>query len=147
MKKIFLGTDHRGFQAKERQKIRLLDIGYDVEDLGAFQFDPDDDYTDYAHAVAERVSNGEGVGILFCASGEGMVMAANRHPDVRASLAWNPQVARESREDNDANVLALPAEVLTGRELDQIIDEWLSVPFSGEERHQRRIEEIEIVNQ
>lgn len=138
---IFLGADHGGFSIKEDVKEWLLDKGYLIGDLGAATLVPNDDYTTYGIAVAEAVSADPKThrGILFCRSGEGMAIVANRFSDIRASIVFTPKEARETREDNDANILSIPADYLSRSEIRAIITTWLNTPFSGKARHKRRI--------
>src|SRR3989344_8615668 len=106
---IYLGSDHAGYELKKTIETMLAQKGESVEDLGAKGDNPSD-YPQFAKAVAERVSkNPQDRGILFCRSGQGMAIAANRFKNVRACVAWNAEVARESRNDNDSNILSLPA--------------------------------------
>jgi ribose 5-phosphate isomerase B len=142
-KTIFLGADHRGLRLKEKAKRFLINKNFKVKDMGAYTFNPEDDYPDFAHKVAQRVSEGLGIGMLFCGSGEGMTIAANRYPFVRASLVWNQEVARRSRWDNDANILVVPASLIKEEELEPIINVWLNTPFSKAEKHLRRIKKLE----
>lgn len=109
--RIYLGSDHRGFELKEVLKEWLVDEGHEVEDVGAFVFNPDDDYVDFALKVAESVEGSrEDRGILLCGSGHGVEMVANRFPNVRAILGFNDEVTKQGREHEDANVLVLPAD-------------------------------------
>ena len=143
---IPIGADHAGFRMKERLKAELERMGYMVEDLGAYSTDPSD-YPDYAHRVAEKIEKGEaGRGVLLCGTGLGMGVAANRHPGVRAAVVWSPEVARLSRQHNDANVLILPARCLEGGEEEgvEILKTWLETPFEGG-RHARRLAKIDRV--
>jgi ribose 5-phosphate isomerase B len=101
------------------------------------------DYADYAHPLARRVSEGEAQrGVLLCGTGLGMSYTANRYPRVRAAVAWSPEVAKLSREHNDANVLVLPARFVSEEEGISILSTWLETPFEGG-RHARRVEKIE----
>ena len=139
---IPIGSDHAGFQLKERLKEELRRLGYAVEDVGTDSASSVD-YPDYAHPVAERVERGAAQrGVLLCGTGLGMSYAANRHAGVRAALAWSPEVARLSREHNDANVLVLPARFLSEDEGVAILKTWLETPYEGG-RHDRRVEKIE----
>jgi ribose 5-phosphate isomerase B len=143
---IPIGADHAGFQMKERLKAELERMGYAVEDLGAYSAEPSD-YPDYAHRVAEKIEKGEASrGVLLCGTGLGMGVAANRHPGVRAAVVWSPEVARLSRQHNDANVLILPARCLEGGEEEgvEILKTWLETPFEGG-RHARRLAKIDPV--
>lgn len=110
--RIYLGADHRGFELKEVVKQWLLENEYEVEDTGAFIFDPEDDYVDYGLKVAESVegSSGDDRGILLCGSGHGVEMVANRFPNVRAILGFNDEVTVQGREHEDANILVLASD-------------------------------------
>ena len=140
--RIVLGSDHAGFAYKQRIVQRLAELGVRHEDYGAESEEPSD-YVDYALKVAKAVSAGEAdYGILVCGSGVGMDIAANKVPGVRSGLCSETYTARKCREHNDTNVLVL-AERVIGIELAlDIVDEWLNTPFSGEERHVRRLEKI-----
>jgi ribose 5-phosphate isomerase B len=117
-------------------------LGYAVEDVGTDSA-ASVDFPDFAHPVAERVERGEAQrGVLLCGTGLGMSYAANRHAGVRAAVAWSPEIARLSREHNDANVLVLPARFLSEDEGVAILKTWLETPFEGG-RHGRRVEKIE----
>ncbi len=140
---LFLGADHAGFEAKEFVAHKLAADGISFEDFGSFSKEPKDDYPIYAHRVAKAVVKENGRGLLFCGSGEGMAIVANRHKGIRAVVAWQPEIASEAREDNDANVLSVPARFLTNEETWQIIRTFLSTSFSHEERHKRRIQKID----
>jgi ribose 5-phosphate isomerase B len=140
--RIPIAADHAGFELKERLKGALERRGYAVDDLGPAS-DASTDYADFAHPLAARVSRGEAArGILLCGTGLGMSYAANRHPHVRAAVAWAPEIAELSRRHNDANVLVLPARFVSEAEAEAILDAWLATPFDGG-RHERRIEKIE----
>ncbi len=146
--KIYLGADHAGFYLKEKIFAHLSKLEYDVEDDGNKTLDPSDDYPQFAFAVATKVLGSEDPdarGILLCGSGQGICMAANRIRGIRAALVWNESVARETRNDNDSNVLCIPARFLKEEEALTIIDVWLQTPFSRAERHVRRLREIEEV--
>lgn len=139
---IPIGADHAGFELKERLKQELAALGYEPLDLGTHSADSTD-YPDYAHPVASQVEGGQVQrGVLLCGTGLGMAYAANRHPGVRAAVAWTPEVAKLSRAHNDANVLVLPARFVTEQEGIEILRAWLATPFEGG-RHQRRVQKIE----
>ncbi|GLC26414.1 ribose 5-phosphate isomerase B [Roseisolibacter agri] len=139
---IPIAADHAGFELKEKLRAALERRGFAVDDLGPSS-DASTDYADYAHPLADRVSTGQAArGILMCGTGLGMSYAANRHPHVRAAVAWAPEIAELARRHNDANVLVLPARFLSEEEAEQILDAWLATPFDGG-RHERRIEKIE----
>jgi len=113
MPPILIASDHAGFDLKERLESWLRDLGYAVKDLGT-QNEESTDYADYAHPLAQQVSNGAAErGVLLCGTGLGMSYVANRYPHVRAAVAWSPEIAELSRRHNDANVLALPARFLS----------------------------------
>ena len=140
--RIPIASDHAGFELKAKLRGALERRGFAVDDLGPAS-DASTDYADYAHPLAERVSTGEAArGILLCGTGLGMSYAANRHPHVRAAVAWAPEIAELSRRHNDANVLVLPARFVSDADAEAILDAWLATPFEGG-RHERRIEKIE----
>ena len=143
---VFVGADHAGFQLKSTVMAHLSKRGINVEDDGDRELDPGDDYPQFAFTVATKVLGSEDDdprGILLCGSGQGMCIAANRVRGIRAALCWSEDIARETRNDNNSNVLCIPARTLTEEEALRIIDVWLDTPFSGAARHIRRINEIE----
>ena len=141
--RIAIGSDHAGFRLKGEIIKLLRELGHDCRDFGT-QSEEHCDYPDYAQAVAEAVARGECErGILICATGIGMSMAANKVKGIRAALCHDVFSARRSREHNDANVLCLGAEVLGVGLALEIVRAWLAAEFSGGERHRRRVEKIE----
>ena len=142
---IYLGADHRGFQLKEGVKIFLAENKYQFEDMGNFTYDPNDDYTDFAKLVAQKVSEKpqENKGILICGSGVGVDIVANKFKEVRSALADDIATAKQSREHDDTNVLSLPADEVDFALAQKIISAWLSTPFSNGEKYKRRIGKIE----
>ena len=147
--KIYLGTDHAGFELKEKIKVWLAEWGYTYQDMGALKFDPDDDYPVYISAAARKVAEDpiDARGIVLGGSGQGEAMVANRFPGVRAAVYYGDGKAADipklSREHNDANVLSLGARFLSDDDAKAAIQLWLVTPFSDEERHKRRIQMIE----
>ena len=142
--KIFIGADHAGFQMKEDLKKYLEDLGYGVEDMGPNAFNPDDDYPDFVIPVAKNVADNpqEFCGIVMGGSGQGEAMCANKIRGARAAVVYDEYSARMSRQDNDANVMALGARVLDTETAKRLVKIWLETSFSNEERHVRRIEKI-----
>jgi ribose 5-phosphate isomerase B len=141
--KIYIGADHAGFGLKQKLVDELKRLGYEPMDVGPKNLDPLDDFPDFAKPVAKAVSTGEAKrGILTCGTGLGMSYTANRFPQVRAAVAWSPEVAEMARKHNDANVLVLPARFVSEDEAMQILRKWLDTNFEGG-RHQRRVEKIE----
>ncbi len=139
---IYIGADHRGFKLKEALKARLVAQGMHVVDVGGTG-EPTDDYPDFAAKVGEAVSkNPDDRGILICGSGVGVSIVANKFPSVRASLIFDPQQGHDSRSDEDPNVLTLSADYTPEAKAIEIVDAWLATPFSGAERHVRRVGKI-----
>jgi ribose 5-phosphate isomerase B len=139
---LLVASDHAGFALKEELKKDLASRGIEYRDLGAHSTDSVD-YPDYAHQLAGGIERGEAErGLLVCGSGQGMAITANRHPGVRAALAWNEDSARLSRQHNDANVLSLAGRLTSPEEAKRILDVWLDTPFEGG-RHERRVGKIE----
>jgi ribose 5-phosphate isomerase B len=145
---IYIASDHRGYELKNKLAALLSQAGYKVSDAGPLQHNPSDDYPEYvAKAIAglsEDLENNRA--ILLCGSGVGVCVAANKYKGVRAALAWQVEVARSSRNDEDANALCLPAEHLEAEEAFEITKQFLETPFSGAERHIRRLKEISEIN-
>lgn len=142
--KIYLGADHAGFEFKTQLYEHLVHSGHDVEDLGAKTLDHDDDYPQYAYYVATKVlGDDDARGILLCGSGQGMSIAANRVRGIRASLAWDEASARASREDDDANVLVLPARFIDITAAIDMTDTWLKAEFKKDPKYHRRLDELE----
>lgn len=144
--RIYLGADHGGFELKQKVFAHLSKAGYEVEDEGGATLDPQDDYPQFAFKVATKVLGDEDPdarGILLCRSGQGMCIAANRIRGIRAAVVWNQELAQETRSDNNSNVLCLPGDFVDQDLALDIIDRWLQTPFSGDERHVRRLREIE----
>jgi ribose 5-phosphate isomerase B len=146
---IYLGADHRGFQLKEQIKDYLKQSAYQIFDLGNDHYDPNDDYPDFASLVAQKVSSDpqNSVGILLCGSGVGIDVVANKFKRVRSALAFNPDQAFISRNDDNTNILSLAAGFIDFEEAKRIINIWLRTPFSGGERHKRRLKKIELLDQ
>ena len=139
--KIVIGADHAGYEDKEKVKKQLDEMGVEYEDVGTNSTESVD-YPIYAQKVAEKVANGDGeLGILVCGSGNGMQIAANKVHGIRAALAWNEETARLARQHNDANVLSVPARMISPEEVSKIIKSYLEADFEGG-RHARRVEEI-----
>lgn len=139
--KIALGTDHAGFRYKEKVKQLLTSLGHEVKDFGTFSEDPVD-YPLFIRPAAEAVASGECErGFVFGGSGNGEAMVANKVHGVRCALCWNEEVARLSRQHNDANVLSLGERVIPEEMAMQIVRVWLETPFEGG-RHVRRIEQL-----
>lgn len=139
---IYLGADHNGFDLKERLREHLMQQGLEVADLGARTLRLDDDYPDFAAAVARAVSKSGELGILLCGSGHGMAIAANKVRGIRAVVCPTPASAKASRRDDHANVLALPAWELSWPKAKAVVSAWLRTAPSGATRHRRRIGKI-----
>jgi len=140
-KQIAIAADHAGYEEKELVKKTLDQMGIQYDDFGT-QSTQSVDYPDYAKKVADGVARGDyDEGLLVCGSGTGMAIAANKVPGVRAAVAWNEEIARLSREHNNANVLALAARFTPPEEITKIVKAWLAAKVDGG-RHERRVEKI-----
>ncbi|HSU72480.1 MAG TPA: RpiB/LacA/LacB family sugar-phosphate isomerase [Candidatus Binatia bacterium] len=149
---LYLGADHAGFALKERLKQYLESKGFLIRDFGAWEYDKNDDYPDYAIPVAEMTVRTKGKGILVCGSAEGIAIAANKVRGARAVPVWDVASAKLSRSHNDANILCLAGGKTVTRakgiglslpKAKKIVDAWLATPFSSEQRHLRRLKKIE----
>jgi len=144
--KIFVGADHNGFEMRRGIIDALTRSGHEVIDEGDQKLDPEDDFPQFAGRVAQSIvtsGDSQAKGILICGSGQGMCMAANRFKGIRASLVWNTHEAHAARNDDDSNVLCLPARSLTLDEAVAIAEAWLATPFAGAARFKRRIHELD----
>lgn len=141
--KIAIGADHAGFKLKEELKNYLITQNIEVRDFGT-NAESSCDYPDYAFLVAEAVAAGKfDRGILICGSGVGVSIAANRVKGIRAVNAYNEEIAKQSRDHGDCNVLALGSKYVRPGQAQKIVNVWLNTPFSGEERHLRRIKKMD----
>lgn len=139
---VYIASDHAGFEMKEDLKKFLSESGWQVEDFGPKIFDKDDDYPDFVVSMAHRVASEGKFGIVICANGQGACIATNKIKGIRAATAMTPDMARSTRADDDANILCLPAKFLDGADAREITTNWLEAPFSGAERHIRRIKKV-----
>lgn len=141
---VAVGADHGGFRMKEELKVVLGELGHRVQDFGAHSEDAVD-YPDFAHAVARAVADGNAdVGIVIDGAGVGSAMTANKVPGVRAAACYSVEVARNSREHNDANVLSLGSKTINGTQMREIVTTWLATEIS-EERHKKRVAKIDAI--
>lgn len=147
--KIYLGADHQGFALKEKMFAYLAKQSYDVEDVGDSELDPHDDFPQFAQLAALKVLGEEEKddprAILICGGGQGMAMAANRFRGIRAAVIWDSYEAKMTRNDNDCNVLCLPARVLDDEaELwKDVVTTWLETPYAAAPRFKRRNAELD----
>lgn len=143
--KVFIGSDHNGFQLKGVLLEHLKKSGYDVEDDGDEHLNPEDDYPVFAaKVVGSMKAAGESArGILICGSGQGMCMAANRFKGIRALLGYDQDSVRSARNDDDANILCLPSRVLKEDAAFMLVETFLQTPFAGAARFKRRIKEMD----
>ena len=141
---LYIGADHRGYKLKEALKIYLQELNYVWEDLGAKELNPNDDYPDFALAVAKKVAENpdENRGILICGSGVGVDIVANKIKNIRSALCFDVKQAQMSRHDDNANILSLAADFIDENLAKDIVRIWLATPFSGFKHHARRIEKI-----
>lgn len=141
---VYLGADHAGFTLKNSLREHLDMKGFVVEDLGAHELDQNDDYPQYATAVAQAVRKHPGsFGILACGNAEGIAIAANKFQGIRAGIGYSIEAARTMRNDDDANVLALPGRLPINDDPLEIAETFLNTPFSHAERHERRLNQVE----
>jgi ribose 5-phosphate isomerase B len=140
--KIFIGSDHRGYELKEKLKVFFKEEKINFEDLGNLKYDPQDDYPDYTLRVAEKVVKEGGKGILLCGSGQGICIAANKVRGIRAGVLYNTELTKQATEDDDINVLCLAANYMNEELAKSIIKTFLNTEFSGEKRHIRRLDKI-----
>ena len=146
--KIAIGADHGGFPLKEELADVLRQAGYEVEDLGAHQYNSQDDYPDFALAVARAVADGKARrGIVVCGSGVGASVAANKVKGARAALCHDTYSAHQGVEHDDLNILCLGGRIIGVELAKEIAKAFLEAEFSGEERHQRRLSKVNAAEQ
>ncbi|MDX9981742.1 MAG: serine hydroxymethyltransferase, partial [Lentisphaeria bacterium] len=146
--RIGIAADHGGLERKAFVKDMLAGQGLEVRDFGALASDPQDDYPEFAAGLARALVAGDiTCGILICRSGIGMSVVANRFHGVRAALAETVAKAKLSRQHNNANVLVTGGDDMDNEELAEVVEAWLAEPFSGDERHARRLAKIESLSQ
>jgi ribose 5-phosphate isomerase B len=141
--RVYLGSDHAGFELKAHLLAALAAAGHDVVDVGAARYDENDDYPAFCLATGARVVADPGsLGVVIGGSGNGEQIAANKVPGVRAALAWNTETARLAREHNDANVVGIGARMHPTEQAVELVRTFLDTPFSQGGRHRRRIAQI-----
>ena len=141
--KIYLGSDHRGFELKERLKAWLSEQGREYEDMGPFEYDKDDDYPDFAKLVGEKVAADQGSkGILICGSGVGAAVAANKIKGIIAGTMFDPEQVKASVADENTNIIGLSNDYTSKEKNMEIVKAFLESKFSGAERHVRRVGKI-----
>lgn len=146
--KIYLATDHAGFELKEKIKAFLEEGGSEVVDCGAKSFDPSDDYPDFIAKAAKAVAKDErSMGIVFGKSGAGEAIVANKIKGIRAVLGFNVENVELARLHNDANILSLGSAFVDTEMVKRLVKIFLETPFSGEERHKRRINKIKLIEE
>ena len=141
VKTVGVACDHAGYPLKKFVLEYLEETGYPYKDYGTWS-DASVDYSDFGHALAEGIENGEVYpGIAICGSGEGISMTLNKHQQVRAGLCWIPEIAHLIRQHNDANVLVMPGRFIDNNMARKIMDEFFTATFEGG-RHQKRVDKI-----
>ena len=138
--RVYLGSDHAGFELKAQLLRHLTETGHEPVDCGPAEYDAEDDYPPYCFAAAEAVRDDPGsLGVVIGGSGNGEQIAANKVRGIRCGLAWSVETATLAREHNDAQVVAIGARMHSVEEAASFVDAFLATPFSGGERHTRRI--------
>jgi ribose 5-phosphate isomerase B len=139
---LYLGADHGGFIFKEKIKIFLNELKIEYQDLGNLKFDPNDDFPDFAVAVAKKVVETGEKGMLICTNGLGMCMAANKVKGIRAVNVTTKKVAEQAREHLDSNILCIGAHVVSFKNVKKIIKTWLGTDFFKKDKYIRRLEKL-----
>ncbi|HEU4995956.1 MAG TPA: RpiB/LacA/LacB family sugar-phosphate isomerase [Gemmatimonadaceae bacterium] len=141
---VATGTDHAGLPLKERVVETIRACGHEILDLGAYELDPNDDYPDFAAAVADSLVGGRAErGVILCGSGVGASVAANKVAGIRAALCHDTFSARQGVEDDAMNVLCLGARIIGPSLAAEVVQSFLRASFSGAERHRRRVSKIQ----
>jgi ribose 5-phosphate isomerase B len=138
--RVYLGSDHAGFEIKQHLVQWLKDAGHEPVDCGPLIYDAEDDYPPFCLRAGERTAaDPESLGVVIGGSGNGEVIAANKVKGVRAALVWSEQTATLGREHNNANVISIGARMHSKDEVTRFVEVFLATPYSGDERHSRRI--------
>ena len=141
--RVYLAADHAGFELKSHLSKALSEQGHEVVDVGALEYDAQDDYVSFCVDAAEQVvANPGSLGVVIGGSGNGEQIAANKVKGARAALAWNVDTAQLARQHNDANLVGIGARQHTAEEATEIVSAFLKTEFSGDARHQRRIDQV-----
>lgn len=141
--KLYIASDHAGFERKEMLKRYLDALGYELTDFGPHDFNPHDDYPDFAYPLAQAVAKDGVRGLLLCGNAEGVCIVANKVDGVRAALGYSETAVKTSRQDDDSNVLCLPGREFSDEEIKRMALAWIKTEFSNAERHKRRLKKIE----
>ncbi|MEP6853170.1 MAG: ribose-5-phosphate isomerase [bacterium] len=141
--RVYLGSDHAGFELKAALLARLPELGHEPVDCGATTYNPDDDYPGPCITAAQRVVSDPGsIGVVIGGSGNGEQIAANKVAGVRCALAWNEETATLGRQHNNANLVSVGARMHSAEVAISLVELFLATPFSEDPRHQRRIDEV-----
>ncbi|OGK63100.1 hypothetical protein A2334_00100 [Candidatus Roizmanbacteria bacterium RIFOXYB2_FULL_38_10] len=145
---IFIASDHRGFELKNKIIEYLQEKNIRIEDLGNYQYDPVDDYPIFARKVVQAVlqNTTEYLGIVICGSGVGVSIVANRFPGIRCAVGFQKEQVVHTRENDNVNVLALPSDYINFEETKELIDAFLQTQTKQEEKYKRRIEELDTMS-
>jgi len=141
--RVYLGSDHAGFELKEQLREHVAALGHEAIDCGAFTYEPEDDYPAPCILTAHRTAGDPGsLGVVVGGSGNGEQIAANKVEGIRAALVWNDDTAQLARQHNDANVISIGARQHPVEDARRFVGIFLATPFSAEPRHQRRIDQL-----
>lgn len=139
---IYISSDHGGFELKIHLTKFLKEKGYGFSDEGPHEHIPEDDYPDYVVPVLKKINLGDDGAVFICRNGVGVNIIANKFKGIRAGLSWSKEHAASHRNDDDTNVLTLPADYIDSNTAEEILESWLSTPFSGLEKHKRRLNKL-----
>lgn len=147
-KPLFIASDHAGFKLKQKL-IQFIenDLERTITDLGPMNYNKTDDYPDYAIPLAKKTRKTSGSGILLCGNGVGVCIAANKIKGIRAGIGYSEWAAETMRQDDDTNIICLPARALQEQEAKNIVNTWLKTSFSNKKRHKRRLKKIKKTEQ
>lgn len=143
--KIYIASDHGGYQLKSELISFLSDANYVVEDMGPFEFNSLDDYTDFVFPLAEKVARSKtDLGIVLGRSGNGEAIAANKVKGIRAAVCLNEKMAKKAREDNNANILSMGSDFIDIKKAKRVVSVFVDTEFSALDRHERRLKKISL---
>ena len=146
--KIIIASDHAGFETKKALTTLLSSRGYEIEDMGPYEYNKEDDYPDFVIPAMKTIQNSsDSLGIVICRNGIGVSMLANKFKDIRAALCFNKKQSQSSKEDDNANVLAIPSDYLSDEEIWDVVEAFLKTDFSNLDRHINRLKKVSLIEE
>jgi ribose 5-phosphate isomerase B len=142
VKEIALASDHGGFNLKIKIGSFLAKKGFSIIDFGPVSLNPKDDYPDFVVPLAKYVAKKKSLGIVFCRNGQGVCIATNKVKGIRAVTGFSTKMVTSTKKDDNANILCIPSDYVSDKEVKEMVILWIKTLFSGESRHKRRLAKV-----